>query len=196
MSLVARWERVMIIYHNIDQGTPEWFEARKGLWSGSTAIRLLLGKPYKEDVEWSGNMYTKRGQALESIAIREYEREYGTKVVRPGGVTNTVYPNAWYSPDGIDRGWLLEVKAFNGSNHDDLVGGNIPIAVLAQIDFGMVITGKRKARLLAFNPDRREQLTVINITYDKNIGDNIRKKLRADLKNRLTFTSVSDIVPE
>lgn len=174
----------MITYHDVEQGTVKWKLMRQGLWTGSVAVRLLQGKPLPEDSGWEGNDATRRGHALEVIAIREYERIHKRKVQRPGFVTNSVYPNAGYSPDGIDGSWLLEVKAFNGSNHDDLVNENIPITVLAQIYFGMIITGKRKARLLAFNPDRREQLTVIEITYDKIIGNNIRKKLREDMKKR------------
>ena len=174
----------MIIYHPVTQGSKEWFALRKPLWTGSKAIHLLQGKPLPEDREWGGNDATRRGQLLEPTAIREYERKYKRLVARPGFVTNTVYPNAGYSPDGIDGAWLLEVKAFNGTRHEDLVNGKIPLEVLAQINFGMIITGKRKARLLAFNPEYEEQLTIIDIAYDKQIGNNIRKKLRLDMKNR------------
>lgn len=174
----------MIIYHDVEQGTPEWHALRAPLWTGSKALRLLQGKSLPEDREWRGNDATRRGQMLEYSAIREYERKYRRKVDRPGFVTNTVYTNAGYSPDGIDGGWLLECKAFNGVRHEDLVAEKIPLIVLVQIYFGMIITGKRKARLLAFNPEFEEQLTVIEITYDKRIGNNIRQKLRLDMKNR------------
>lgn len=174
----------MIIYHAVKQDSLEWKELRRPLWTGSKAIRLLQGKPFVEDTDWDGNDATRRGKALEYAAIREYERKYNTKVLRPGFVTNTVYPNAGYSPDGIDGGWLLECKAFNGSRHEDLVAEKIPLTVLVQIYFGMIITGKRKARLLAFNPEYEQQLTVIEVFYDKKIGANIRAKLRADMKRR------------
>lgn len=175
----------MIIWRtDIIQGTKEWFAAKAGLWSGSTAIRLLQGKNLLPESNWDGNDATRRGHALEVACIREYERKFHVKVFRPGGVQNTVYPNAWYSPDGIDRAWLLECKAFAGQRHEDLAAGKIPLMVLVQIYFGMIITGKRKARLLAFNPEYEEQLVVIEITYDRIIGDNIRKKLRADMKRR------------
>lgn len=175
----------MIIWRtDIVQGTKEWLAAKSGLWSGSTAIRLLQGKMLLPESDWGGNDATRRGQALEIIAIGEYERKYRRKVFRPGGVQNTVYPNAWYSPDGIDGGWLLECKAFSGKRHEDLVAEKIPLIVLAQICFGMIITGKRKARLLAFNPEYEEQLVVIEIFYDKLIGNNIRRCLRLDMKKR------------
>lgn len=174
----------MIIWHDVEQGSQAWKLLRAPLWTGSKAIRLLQGKPLLPDGEWGGNDATRRGHALEVAAIREYERKYRTKVQRPGFVTNTVYPNAGYSPDGIDHAWLLEAKAFNGTRHEDLVAEKIPLIVLVQIYFGMIITGKRKARLLAFNPEYEQQLVVIEITYDRLIGDNIRKKLRQDIKNR------------
>jgi hypothetical protein len=174
----------MIIYHDVEQGTPKWFKLREGLWTGSVAIRLLQGKTFIE--QKITDFVHRRGHSLEIVAIREYERAYHTKVKRPGFVTNTVYTNAGYSPDGIDGAWLLECKAFEGKKHEDMVAEKIPLVVLVQIYFGMIITGKRKARLLAFNPEYEQQLTVVEIFYDKLIGNNIRKKLRLDMKNRRT----------
>lgn len=173
----------MIIYHDVEQGSPEWFKLRERLWTGSKAIRLLQGKPMLPDSDFQGNVHTRRGQMLETIAIMEYERQVRRKVSRHGFITNTVYPNAGYSPDGIDRRIILEVKAFNGQRHEDLVAEKIPLEVLVQIYFGMIITGLRKAKLLAFNPEYEQQLTVIDIPYDKAIGNNIRAKLRLDMKN-------------
>jgi hypothetical protein len=174
----------MITYHDCEQGTFKWKLLREGLWTGSKAIRLLQGKSMPVESDWDGNDATRRGHALESVAIMEYERKYRTKVERIGFITNSVYPNAGYSPDGIAGGWLLEVKAFNGQRHEDLASGKIPLEVLVQIYFGMIITGKRKARLLAFNPEYEQQLTVMDVEYDKVIGYNIRRLLKADMKKR------------
>lgn len=187
----------MIIFHKVLQGTPAWLKLRKDKWTGSKALRLLQGKSMPRDYDFDGNNATRRGHALEVAAIREYEREYRVKVQRPGFVTNTVYTNAGYSPDAIDRSWLIEAKALNGERHDelfetgrslkeltDIVMSKIPLQYKVQIFFGMIITGKRKARLLAINPENEEQLVVIEIGYDKLIGNNIRKKLRADMKKR------------
>lgn len=184
----------MITFHAVKQGTEAWLKIRKGLWTGSVAIRLLQGKPMPRDYAFEGNDATKRGTLLEIASIREYERQYRRAVARPGFVTNSVYPNAGYSPDGIDGAWLLESKSFNGERHEALVRGDIPLEVRVQILFGMIITGKRKARLLAYNPDVVDapELTVIEITYEKLIGNNIRAKLRIDLKKRLASGSVAD----
>jgi hypothetical protein len=195
----------MIIIHDVEQGTPEWLQLREGLWTGSKAIRLLQGKSMPKDYAFEGNDATRRGHALEHAMKSEYERRYRRKIKRPGFVTNTVYPNGGYSPDGLEGGWLIEMKAFQNerlrsliknkstTNLQEIVASKIPLEVKVQIFFGMIITGKRKARLLAIDPDAidKEQLTVIEITYDKLIGNNIRKKLRLDMKKRLTSTSVN-----
>ena len=197
----------MIVYHDVEQGTPEWKAIRHMLWTGYTAIRLLTGKKLRPEGNWDGNDATRRGHALEVAAIREYEREYRCKVLRPGFVTNTVYPNAGFSPDAIDRAWLLECKALAEIRHkglisdkmslttlEGIVASSIPLQYRVQILFGMIITGRRKARLLAFNPEivDQKQLIVVEIGYDRLIGDNIRRLLRLDLKKRLAGGSVAD----
>ena len=174
----------MIIYHDVVQGTPEWLKLRERLWTGSKAIKLLQGKPLPLESDWDGNDATRRGHALEVAALREYGRSCRDPIQRIGFVTNTVYPNAGYSPDGLMKKVLLEVKSLNGQRHEELATGNIPLEYLVQIYFGMIITGRRKAKLLAFNPEYEQQLTVLDVVYDKSIGDNIRRKLRADMKNR------------
>lgn len=191
-----------IIWHDTGgQGTPAWHKIREGLWTGYTSIRLMTGKMLMAASEWDGNDATRRGHMLEYAAIREYERIYGVKVQRPDFVTNTVYPNAGFSPDAIDRSWLLECKALQELRHKGLISDKMPLADLegivaskiplqykVQIFFGMIITGKRRARLLAMNPEipDQEQLMVVEIGYDKIIGNRIRKLLRLDMKKRQT----------
>lgn len=190
---------MITLHFDIVQGTPEWKAIRRGLWTGYTAIRLMTGKRLLPDSDWDGNDATRRGHTLEVAAIREYEREYQTKVLRPGFVTNSVYPNAGFSPDGLDGAWLLECKALAEMRHkglisdkmslktlEGIVASKIPLQYRVQIFFGMIITGKRKARLLAFNPDivDEKQLIVVEIGYDKIIGNRIRHLLRLDIKKR------------
>lgn len=179
----------MITWHDVEQGTDKWKLLRRALWTGSVSIRLLQGKSLPRESDWDGfKDAALRGHALEHAMISEYERKYQSKILRPGFITNSVYPNAGYSPDGIDGAWLLEMKSFYVDPE------KIPLTILCQVLFGMIITGKRKARLLTIDPDviDREQLTVIEISYEKKIGNNIRAKLRADLKKRLAAGCVPD----
>ena len=171
----------MIKIHDCIQGDEIWHDLHDNLWTGSVAIKLLQGKPLPKWDQWGGNKYTKRGQILENIAIGEYQREVKHKIQRPGFVTNSLYPNAGYSPDGIYGKTLLEVKCLNNERHQKLIEGDIPLEYLAQIQFGMIILNLKKAKLLAYNPESEKQLTVIDIPYDKDIGANIRRKLRASI---------------
>lgn len=181
----------MITWHDVVQGSPEWHKLRSDLWTGSRAIKLLQGKPLPDDSSSYQSSAMRRGTTLEPIAIMEYQRVIRRKVWRPGFGTHRVYPNAGYSPDGIDRRTLLEVKCANGERHEALAAGKIPLEYLAQIQFGMVITGLRKAKLIAYNPEYSQALNIIDVPYDKAIANNIRKRLRADMKKRQSILIVA-----
>lgn len=172
----------MITYHNIPQGSIGWHYAHSGKWSGSTAIKLLQGKPLPEWGTFAGNKHTQRGKFLEPVAIREFEvaMEAPEGVLTGGYITNSKYPNAMFSHDGIFGDILLEVKCLNGIRHENLIKGDIPLEYLAQIYFGMVICELSNAKLLAFNPEYEQQLTILDIEYDQAIVDNIRNKLIHD----------------
>ena len=177
---LACWE-LMITIHDVVQGSQEWHELHANRWTGSTALPLLQGKKLPAWNTFAGNKYTKRGKLLESIAIREFEVTVDAPdgVLTVGFVTNDLYPNAGFSPDGIFCDILLEVKCLNGIHHEELIKGNIPLRYMVQVHFGMVICGLRKAKILAFNPEYEQQLTVIDIEYDDKIANNIINKLAA-----------------
>ena len=172
-------------YLTIKQNSLKWHFLRHNRWTGSRAIHLLRGKPLPDDSSTYQSGAMRRGKVLEPQAIQEYEREMRVSVIRNvAAVINTKYPTTLYSPDGIVGKILLEVKCLNEERHKRLLQGDIPPEYIAQIQFGMVITGLRKAQLLAFNPEFEKQLTIIDIPYDKAIAKNIRRRLRADMKNR------------
>lgn len=171
-------------YLNCVQGSEKWKQLRAPLWTGSRAIKLLQGKPLPDDSNTYTNAAMQRGTALEPVAIREYERKVGHRVIRPGFALNSVYKNAGYSPDGIDRATLLEVKCPGDRVYEEFKKGYIAMDYIAQIQFGMVITGLRRAKLIAYNPDHGQSMVIIDVPYDKVIANNIRKRLRADIKSR------------
>lgn len=175
----------MITIHDVKQGSQAWHDLHANLWTGSSALPLLIGKPLPEWGKFSGNRYTQRGHLLEPIAIREYEvtEDAPNGVLTVGFVTNSKYPNAGFSPDGIFGDTLLEVKCLNGDRHKMLSSGRIPLEYLAQIHFGMVVCELKKAKLLAFNPEYNQQLTVIPIEYDSKTAKNIIDKLALDLES-------------
>lgn len=174
----------MIKWHDVKQGSKAWFKLRKDRWTGSRAIKLLQGKPLPDDSNVHVTAAMRRGTALEPVAVMEYERRKKRKVLRPGFVTNSTYPNGGYSPDAVDGKILIEIKCPGDRVFEEFKKGIIPLEYMAQIQFGMVITGLRCARLVVYNPDHSESMLIFEISYEKSIANNIRKQLRRDLKKR------------
>ncbi len=147
----------MVEIHNVEQGTDEWLEARIGKYTASNAIKLLkFGKTSKAVVQRSnfkGNYWTQRGHDLEPMAIEAYEIRKNIKVDRVGFVTNDKYPKCLFSPDGLTDKHVVEVKCFSEKKHLSIKRNNIPLEILAQIHFGMIMAEKKKAHLVLFNPD-------------------------------------------
>lgn len=168
--------------YSFPQRSPQWYAIRKDKWTGSVAIDLLLGKTEPPAVSDYDNDYMLRGRILEDRAIEGYEvAEHGcTEVVeRYGFIVNEKYPNAGYSPDAIDGDILLEVKCFGIDGHNDLVAGKLTPKIISQVQFGLLITGLKHAKLIAYNPEVSPSLAVIDIKRNEKVVKNIKEKLHA-----------------
>jgi hypothetical protein len=173
-----------INYHDVKQGSPEWFALRKGKVTASNADKLLLGGKKQllslPEKKFSGNFYTQRGSALEPSAIALYEQITGTTVKTIGGISNDDYPDCWYSPDGYTDNRLIEVKCFQEAKHER-ARIETPFEVMAQMQFGMMVANKKVCDLVLYNPDIDDPthcLYIVPIDYDERIIDHIRKKLK------------------
>lgn len=155
----------MIKYFSTDeikQGTPEWHKIREGLLTGTDAYDILDGKSYQEIISkkvnnnFTGNYYTRRGRILEDEAREIYSEVY-SKVQEFGFIKNDKYPLCGYSPDGIitqekNNIGLWECKAFNKERHPK-VYKSLDAHVLAQIQFGLMMTELPWCDLTLYNPD-------------------------------------------
>lgn len=170
----------MIKIHNVRQGSAEWFALREGKWTGSNIINMLKGRAWVQQQNFTSK-YTERGKWFEQQALLAYYLATGKKYKIIGFVTNPDYPTCGYSPDGISGKTLLEVKCFTGDRHKMLVDENIPIEIMAQIQFGMMICELKKATLIAYNPNESSGflLHMIDIPRDEQIIKNMQTKLKA-----------------
>jgi hypothetical protein len=118
-----------MIIHQVEQGTPEWTEVRRGTPSASCFKNILTatGKPSTSRDKYAlalareviygveplpVNPDMQRGLDLESEAVRNYEFEHGVKTQVVGWVTND--DNTYgCSPDRMN----LEVKCPRDNNH-------------------------------------------------------------------------------
>ncbi len=178
----------MITIHETIQGTKEWHALRKGLYTGSNAHKLLGSIGTAEhalslDSNFKGNFFTRRGHILEDEALDLYETIYNIDVSRPGFITNSNYPTAGYSPDGIAGKILIEVKCFNIEKHMKIAKGDIPLAILAQAHFGMMICELKLAHLVLYNPEietARDAFIIMTIKADRDIKKNFARILEAN----------------
>jgi len=170
----------MVRYHNIEQGTPEWFELRKGKLTASNATAIGangagLVTYCKEIVleligiekEHYTNSDIERGKELESIARSSYEFQTGYEVEQVGFITNDLYKNAGMSPDGLiglDGG--CEIKARNDIKHFSLILGETKEIPVNQIQMSLLISERKWWDFISFNPNFKNPLFIKRIYPD------------------------------
>lgn len=172
----------MIRYYNFEQRSPQWYTYREGRWTGSTAIDLLRGKPTPPVGDDSyDNKYMLRGRLLEPLAIEAYERKSGDKVIHFGFITNSKYPHAGYSPDGIVGDTIIEAKCLGVEKHMAIGNGEMPMPTeyIAQTHLGIVVSELKNIKFVLYNPDAEVELFVIDVEPDHKTITNIIDKLEA-----------------
>lgn len=192
----------MITLHQVEQGSEQWQQLRAELYTGSGADKLLSYSGQLKVVDgvvsayalteitgFGGNFFTKRGHILEDEAIELYQQikkkvgirfEDGSKV---GFVTNTKFPTCGYSPDDIYPDRTIECKAFNEAKHMKMFNGEVPLKVLAQCYFGMLICGKKICDLIIYNPDLEaaKAFKIITLRWNPKIAANFKRILKPKL---------------
>lgn len=169
----------MIIYQDIEQGTPEWHSLRRGRPTASRLSEVitaakgdysasapkymaeLLAECFDTDIEPGDdnfdNFWTRRGKDLEPLARLELSRILGREAhqvgfcLHDGGVFGCS-PDALFKDGGsYDSGG--ELKCPKPSQHVLwIMGGVLPPEHKAQVEGSMVITGLRCWEFLSFCP--------------------------------------------
>ena len=155
-----------MIVHHCTQGSPEWFELRRGIPTASNFDRILTpktGKPSAsadpyiseliaeryhigplDELEATASDAMKQGLALEPEARHRYEAETGVAVAQVGFVT-TDDGRLGCSPDGLvgDSGGL-EVKCPSGKTHVGYLRERVlPDDYKAQVHGSLIVTGRK-----------------------------------------------------
>ena len=158
--------------YGMKQGSPEWFAIRRGRLTAShataigncgkgltTYVRDIIQNMIKEPENYT-NKDMERGNELEPIARQVYEFEYGVEVVEVGFITYGDY--AGCSPDGLigDDGGL-ELKARNDKIHLGLLlGDKVDSGTVWQMNFNMLVTGRKWWDFGSYNPNFKKSLIV------------------------------------
>mgnify|MGYP003656577790 CR=1 FL=1 len=164
----------MITYHHeIEQGTPEWHELRRGVLT-STAIKTLITPTGKladndktrahvyevaaqritgrtEDTFMSFDMM--RGHTEEILARDLYARHY-SPVSECGFITNNVLGFlVGYSPDGlVGEDGLIEIKSAKAKIQvERITNGGMPNEHYAQVQTGLWVTGRQWCDFISYS---------------------------------------------
>ena len=166
---VMKFKAVKEAIDQMQQGTPEWLDARKGRVTGSSVGAILGLSPFRtrDDVmrqmvcdhfdapsEFTGNIATEYGNRHEDGAKIEYEMVTGNKVINTGFHTFEGWLGA--SPDGfIDDDGLVEIKCpFGLRNADKPSFKNVfeQPHYFAQMQIQMFVTNRKWCDFFQWTP--------------------------------------------
>lgn len=160
-----------------DQRSPEWYAARLGRLTGSSAadafatikkgesagrrnlrIRLVLERLTGKSQETGFQSFDmERGIELEAEARGAYEAFTGILVETVGCVLHDTLM-AGCSPDGLTDEGLIEIKCPKAATHLDYVRGGLPGDYLTQITHSLWLTGRVWGDFVSYHPEFPEHL--------------------------------------
>ena len=161
------------------QGTPEWFEVRRGIPSASNFDKIVTSKGiasksatkymYKLAGEYvSGyneesyqNMAMIRGSELEAEARELYELIHNVEVKQVGFCLSDGYG---CSPDGLvgDDG-QIEIKCPSASVHVEyLLKGVLPTTYFQQVHGSLLVTGRKWCDFVSYYPGIKPLIVRVN----------------------------------
>lgn len=160
------------ILRNIEQGTEEWHDARRGIITASVVGKLLTPTLKVADNDYSRGLTTSlaaeritgwtedtpmtsdmwRGVEHEPFARDAYSQHYAP-VTEVGFMVRT--EDDWtlgYSPDGLvgDDG-LIEIKSPRAKTHvRTILADEVPAHYMAQLQAGLLVSGRKWIDFVSF----------------------------------------------
>ena len=162
------------IYRELEQGTDEWLEARRGIVTASVVGQLVTAKtikPADNDYSraltmtlaaeritgWSDPVYVnrdmERGTFEEPIAREAYAQHVGVDVEEIGFmVRDDSGFRLGFSPDGlVEADGCIEVKSRRQKKHlQTILADAVPAENMAQIQCGLLVSGRQWCDFVSF----------------------------------------------
>lgn len=166
------------------QGSPEWFEARRGNVGASSVYKVMAkgqGKTrrsYMDEllaeklgcvIEGFTNAAMERGTELEPIARSQYEIERDAMVQEAGFIMHPTIAGFGASPDGLvgDDG-LIEIKCPNTVTHlATLESGTIDRKYQWQMLAQMACTGRQWCDFMSYDDRMPDDLQSVIIRFER-----------------------------
>ena len=196
----------------MEQRSEEWFQARLGkvtasrvvdvlakIKSGESAsrrnykIQLVSERLTGERQETYVNQAMQDGIDREQFARDRYVQQFG-EVEEVGFIQHPTL-EAGASPDGlVGTDGIIEIKCPMGSTHTEtLMTQEVPSKYVPQIQFQLLVTGRKWCDFVSYNPMFPENLQVFvrrvfaNKEYQKELEDEVKQFLNEvdDVINKL-----------
>ena len=181
-----------MIIHEMPQRSEEWFEVKRGKFSGSNFSKLFMGKStsgYKSLINKiaferlynldSGSSYVspsmQRGIDLEDEARKQYERLTFNRVREVGFIGKDEWTGV--SPDGVlstSKGLEIKCLEYN-SLMEFLSSGYVPSDYIWQIQGSLWVTGYESWDYFVYYPKIKTK--PITFYPDKNYFDQLETEL-------------------
>ena len=169
-----------MIIHDVAQGSCEWLNLRAGRFTATDAQALAEAKKGLETLAlekaafWlTGNLpdvfenpAMQAGHVREPLARKAYEEYAGVKVDTAGFMEIDDY--CGFSPDGLvgDEG-LIEIKCKQDKAHlFTILSGKIDPKHVAQMQYQMLLSGRKWCDYVCFNPMFKNPLYVQRVLPD------------------------------
>jgi len=167
--------------HNLEQGTEEWFNCRKGKMTASNAHTIsVAGKGLEtyiktvvadmfasEKEEGYQSKAMERGTILEEQARSIYELLYGVNIEKVGFIEHSEFIGC--SPDGLinDDGGI-EIKCINNKDYFQLLLGTEKPdpSYVSQVQMCLMITGRKWWDLVFYNPNFKQSTYIERLVPD------------------------------
>jgi putative phage-type endonuclease len=173
------------VIDNLEQGSREWLDWRKGVIGASDAPTIMGENPWAKPSrlleeklgvhkEFHGNAATREGHRLEEIARKEIEQKFG-ETLRPTIVQDAEHPFLAASLDAINSKYsnLYEIKCGVKAYEIARSTRTTPKYYVAQLQHMMMITGIECVVFAAYRP------SMPLVTFEVSRDDKYIKHMRS-----------------
>jgi len=196
----------MQIINNIEQGTNEWLKLRLGIPTASNFNKIITSKGGNstqinayalelasdtlilEPEESYKSSDMERGNELEPEAREAYEQYTFNSV----NIVSFIKENdCGYSPDGlVGEEGLIEIKCPQKKNHTEYLSKKtLPSAYKAQVQGGLMISGRKWCDFISYNPnfEEKNRLMIIRVFRDEEFIYKLKEGIKKvnDIKNEI-----------
>ena len=194
-----------MMFENIEQQTPEWYEVKIGKVGASRLSDVMAegknGKPSATRANYMYELLTARltgeyqqtyqspemlrGIELEAEARRQYEIVTFNEVKKIGWIAHPEIDMCGCSPDGlVDDDGLIEIKCPNTKTHlETVLHGKIARSYMLQMQWQMECSGREWCDFVSYDPRLPEniQMCIIRVDKKQEVIDSIKTAVQAFL---------------